>query len=43
MVRRLMVLGAIVAQVSDDGLPVDEELTLVCAVVYPIKARVDRF
>ena len=36
-------LGVIVAQVSDSGLPVDEELTLVCVVVYPIKAHVDRF
>ena len=38
-----MVLGVVVAQVSDAGLPVDEELTLACAVVYPIKAHVDRF
>ena len=38
-----MVLGVIVAQVSDDGMPVDEELTLACAVAYPIKAHVDRF
>ena len=38
-----MVLGVIVAQVSDAGLPVDEELTLACAVLYPIKAHVDRF
>ena len=38
-----MVLGVIVAQVSDVGLPVDEELTLECAVVYPIKAHVNRF
>ena len=38
-----MVLGVIVAQVSDSGLPVDEELTLACAVAYPIKAHVDRF
>ena len=38
-----MVLGVIVAQVSDAGLPVDEELTLACAVAYPIKAHVDRF
>ena len=38
-----MVLGMIVAQVSDAGLPVDEELTLDCAVVYPIKLHVDRF
>ena len=38
-----MVLGVIVAQVSDAGLPVYEELTLACAVAYPIKAHVDRF
>ena len=38
-----MVLGVIVAQVSDSGLPVDEELTLACAVAYPIKAHVNRF
>ena len=36
-------LGVIVSQVSDAGLPVDEELTLACAVVYPIKAHVNRF
>ena len=33
----------IVAQVCDAGLPVDEELTLDCAVAYPIKAHVDGF
>ena len=38
-----MVLGVIVAQVSDAVLPVDEELTLDCAVAYPIKAHVDCF
>ena len=38
-----MVLGVIVAQVSDAGLPVDEELTLAFAVADPIKAHVDRF
>ena len=38
-----MVLGVIVAQVSDAGLQVYEELNLSCAVVYPIKAHVDRF
>ena len=36
-------LVVIVAQVCDSGLPVDEELTLACAVTYPIKAHVDRF
>ena len=38
-----MVLRAIVAQVSDAGLPVDEEPTLACAVAYQIRAHVDRF
>ena len=38
-----MVLGVIVSQVSDAGLPVDEELTLACAVAYPIKAHINRF
>ena len=38
-----MVLGVIVAQVSDSGLPLDEELTLACVVVYAIKAHVDCF
>ena len=38
-----MVLGVIVTQISDAGLSVDEELTLACAVTYPIKAHVDRF
>ena len=38
-----MVLGVIVAQVSDAGLPVNEELPLACAVVDPIKAHVNRF
>ena len=38
-----MMLGVVVAQVSDAQLPVDEELTLACAIAYPIKAHVDRF
>ena len=38
-----MMLGVIVSQVSDAGLLVDKELTLACAVAYPIKAHVDRF
>ena len=38
-----MVLGVIVAQVSDAGLSVDEELTLACAFAYPIKAHVNHF
>ena len=33
----------IVSQVSDAGLPVDEELTLACAFACPIKAHVNRF
>ena len=33
----------IVAQVCDAGLPVDEELTLDCAVAYPIQVYVDCF
>ena len=33
----------IVAQVSDAGLPVYKELTLACAVAYPIKAHVNHF
>ena len=36
-------LGMIVTKVSDAGLPVDEELTLACAVAYPIKAHINRF
>ena len=38
-----MVLGVIVAQVSDAGLPVYEKWTLAYVVAYPIKAHVDRF
>ena len=38
-----MVLDVIITEVSDDGLPVDEEPILACAVAYPIKAHVDRF
>ena len=38
-----LVHGVIVAQVSDAGMPVDKELTLACAVAYPIEAHVDRF
>ena len=33
----------IVTQVSDAGLPVDEELTLACVVADPTKAHVDCF
>ena len=33
----------LVAQVSDARLPVDEELTLDCAIMYPIKTHVNRF
>ena len=38
-----MMLGVVVAKVSDARIPVDEELTLACAITYPIKAHVDRF
>ena len=38
-----MVLGVIVAQVSDAGLPVDEELTLACAIAYPTKRTLIAF
>ena len=38
-----MMLGVVVTQVSDAQLPVDEDLTLACAIVYPIKAHVDLF
>ena len=38
-----MMLGMVFDQVSDARLPVDEELTLACAIAYPIKAHVDRF
>ena len=38
-----MMLGVVVAQVSDAWLPVDEELTLACVIAYPIKAHVDLF
>ena len=38
-----MVLGVIVSEVSDAGMPVDVELTLACVVTYPIKAHADRF
>ena len=38
-----MVLGVIFTQVCDAGLPVDEGLTLACAVADPIKVHVVRF
>ena len=38
-----MMIGVVVAKVSDTWLPVDEELTLACGIAYPIKAHVDRF
>ena len=38
-----MILGVVVAKVSDTRLPVDEELSLACAITCPIKAHVDRF
>ena len=34
-----MMLGVVVAYVSDGRMPVDEELTLACAIAYPIKRR----
>ena len=36
-------LGVLVAKVSDARLPVDEELTLACAIAYPIKTHIARF
>ena len=36
-------LGVVVNQVSDARLTVYEELTLACAIAYPIKVHVDRF
>ena len=38
-----MMLGVVVAKVSDAWLPVDEELTLACAITYPMKLHVDFF
>ena len=38
-----MMLGVVVAQVSDARMLVDEEPTLACAIAYPIKTHVDRF
>ena len=38
-----MMLGVLVSQVSDAQILVDEELTLACAIAYPIKAHVGRF
>ena len=38
-----MMLGVVVSKVSDARMPVDKELTLACAIAYPIKAHVDRF
>ena len=38
-----MMLGVVVAKFSDTCLPVDEELTLACVIVYPIRAHVDHF
>ena len=37
-----MMLGVVVAKVSDARLPVDETLTLACVIAYPIKPHVDR-
>ena len=38
-----MMLGGVVAKVSDARLPVYEELTLICVIAYPIKEHVNRF
>ena len=38
-----MMLGVVVAKVSDARLQVDEELTFSCAIVYPIKAHINHF
>ena len=38
-----MMIGVVVAKVGDNWLSVYEELTLACAIAYPIKAHVDRF
>ena len=38
-----MILGVVAAKVSDTWMPVDEELTLACAIAYPIKVHVDCF
>ena len=42
-VCRYVVLGMIVAQVGDSGLPVDKELTSACEVDYAIKVHINRF
>ena len=38
-----MILGVVVANVGGARLPVYEELTLACAIVYDIKAHAGRF
>ena len=38
-----MILGVVVSKVGDTRLPVDEELTLACAIACPIKAHVNHF
>ena len=38
-----MMLGVLVSKVGAARLTVDEELTLACAIAYPIKVHVDRF
>ena len=38
-----IIFGVVVSQVSDSRLPVDEELTLACAIAYSKKTHVDRF
>ena len=36
-------LGVVIAKVNDAQLPVDEEMTLDYAIMYPIKTYIDRF
>ena len=38
-----MILGVVFAKVGDTWLSVDEELALVYAIAYPIKAHVNQF
>ena len=38
-----MIFGVVVAKVGDARLPLYEELTLACAIVYAIKAYAGRF
>ena len=38
-----MMLGVVVAKVSDTRMLVDEELAFACAIAYQIKSHVNRF